>query len=123
MKDKCIEEHKMCCCDKKTVAIVRGTTPAFRFTFKEDISAASVILLTFVQKKSIVKEYDKDDLEIDGDTLTLYMSQEDTFLFDEEDAAVAQVRALYPDGVAVGCEPYAMPVVPVLNNTVLEEGE
>lgn len=63
--------------------MIRATTPTHIFTIDSniDLSAAKNIRLTYSQNGFAVLDKNKNDLVINGKTLTYFLSQEDTLLF------------------------------------------
>lgn len=59
----------------------RGTTPTLTFTLPYDI-AISALYITFVQGDKTILEKTIDDVTIDGNKITLSLTQDDTLLFE-----------------------------------------
>lgn len=61
----------------------RGTTQTLTFTLPEEIDIAE-LYITFNQNKGTVLEKSKSDASIDGKTIAVSLSQEDTLKFDDK---------------------------------------
>lgn len=80
----------------------KGTTPTFIFTLPNDFDAtdASKIIVTLSAKNVPVIEKTGKDLEVTEHTISVYLSQEETFRMPVGDVQ-AQINFLYADGSRV----------------------
>ena len=101
--------------------MIRATTPKHIFTFPEPVDPSSCvqILITYKQNGRIVLELQKSDLEIDGQTVSYALSQEQTRRFSPHHKASVQVRVLTPEGSALASGIEEIEVRNVLNDEVL----
>lgn len=108
--------------------MIRATTPLQEFTFDEDPSQFSRILITYAQDEVVILEKGKDDLTIAPeydeagnviDYVASYrMTQEEANLF-EAGAVQVQVRILTSAGDALAGDKATIKVEDVLNDVVL----
>ena len=82
------------------MAVYKGTTPTYIFTLPEDIdlSSADSVYVTFSKKnyETILTKED-NELEIDGNTVSVFLEQEETLSFPRGDILV-QINWLYTEG-------------------------
>ena len=81
--------------------IYGGTTPTHKFTLPidtENVSLARVIYASKSGSPLIVK--DTDECKLEGNTISVRLTQEDTLALDNEKAVVVQLRVLLKDGTA-----------------------
>lgn len=84
-------------------SIYTGTTPTLTFLFHDvDFSQAYSFTLTFSYPVSRQKILEKsgDDIVIDGTTVGVFLTQEETLAFPEGEVLV-MLNWLYPDGTKV----------------------
>jgi len=93
-----------------------GTTPKHTFTFPFDVSKIANVKITYSQAGRIILEKYLKDCNVEGQTLTLTLTQEDTFLFMENKSVEIQARV-----VTLGGEVLASDVVRVLVERCLDE--
>lgn len=95
----------------------RGTTPVLNFKFPFNLDTLQDIYVTFEQRNGT--EFDKtlEDAQVDGDTLTLNLTQQDTLKLKHDRPLLIQIRAKTPDGVAL-----ASHIITVDVNEILKEG-
>jgi hypothetical protein len=78
----------------------RGTTPQFVFKFPFDVSEFSVLYVTFGQGSGRKIDKTLSDSTVDGDTLTVKLTQQETLSMSPGTVNV-QIRAKKPDGTAL----------------------
>ena len=80
--------------------IYRGTTHSFEFDMETDLSEVSVMWVTLAQNgiERVTKE--TEDIEIEGQTVKVNLSQEDTLALKPNRTAKIQIRILLNDGSA-----------------------
>lgn len=78
--------------------MVQATTPTFILTLPEtvDLSLASHIAFSLVQGRAKIKKFDSE-LVVDGQTVSVYLTQEDTLKF-VSGSAKLQLNWSYADG-------------------------
>lgn len=77
----------------------RGTTPSHVFNVDVDLTEAT-IFLTYCQGGKTVLEKTNEDLDITADSITVYLSQEDTLKFKDGVPVEIQLRYVTPSGKA-----------------------
>lgn len=78
-----------------------GGTPRHEFTVPFDVSLLKQFKVTYSQKDKIVLEKHIEDFNINGNTLSIVLTQEETFLFDDDANIEIQARALTMGGDAI----------------------
>ena len=65
------------------MSIPRGTTPTFQLTFPEtvDLTTAANVYVTFTCGSNVVTKTG-DDLDVEAHSVSVYLTQAETFLFD-----------------------------------------
>lgn len=79
--------------------MVRGTTPTYIFTFPEDIdlSVAEAVYVTFANKQyQTLLEKTGDELEISGNTVSVFLDQEETLRLQRNEVYI-QINWTYDD--------------------------
>ena len=71
-----------------------GSTPIHTFTLPFDISGATNVVLIYSQDYKEVFKKEMQELTISGDTISLILTQEDTFKFNPDRLGQVQVSLL-----------------------------
>lgn len=66
----------------------RGTTPVFTFTLPFDCERITVLNLCFAQQGEVVLEKDLAACKVEGNTLQVGLTEEETLLFDDKKGMV-----------------------------------
>lgn len=78
----------------------RGTTPTFRLTLRDesiDLGLAANVYATFRQaSKTLTKT--GEDIDVDGNVVGVYLTQEETLGFSESPQTEVQLNWVYSDG-------------------------
>lgn len=98
--------------------MIRGTTPTHNFTIPFDVSFIADLRISYAQTKEVLTKT-KEDCTLNDKTITVKLSQEDTFKFDCSKNVKVQVRILTIEKEVVSSEPYIIKVGECLNNEVL----
>ena len=77
----------------------RGTTPTHIFTFPFNVAECEQIRVLYAQRDNVKLTKEKTDCIISANTLTLKLTQEETFLFDDKDLVEIQIRLKLYDNV------------------------
>ena len=96
----------------------RGTTPTLRFRIPFDTSAINVMYITIAQNGEIVLDKEKDDCVLEGETITLRLTQADTLRLTEEYPVEIQMRCRLHDGNAL-----ASRTIRTTASAILKDGE
>lgn len=75
-----------------------GTTPKHTFTFPFETSLIKELKITYAQNKKTVLEKYLDDCEVEETSVSVYLTQEETFLFSENVNVEVQARVLTTAG-------------------------
>lgn len=95
----------------------RGTTPTNIFRIDVDLTNASVLFITYKQNGKVVLEKSIDEVKIQKNIVSVYLSQKDTLLFTEGIVTI-QIRAKFSDGSVI-----ASSLIRTNAREILKEGE
>lgn len=84
--------------------MVPGTTPTHTFELEKDIGPIKTIKITYSQKDKEILVKRTADCTIGDGIISTRLSQEDTFLFEENSTATIKLRILTAEGDAVSAE-------------------
>lgn len=71
---------------------MQGTTPTHYFNLPIDASQLDKVEITYCQNVQEVLKKQKEDAKLDGNVISVTLSQEETFLFQDEGCIEIQVR-------------------------------
>ena len=97
--------------------MIRTTTPTHVFQLNEPLSFEA-IQLTYKQEGDIILVKTEDDCTIDGNTISVTLTQEETKKF-SAGIAYAQIKAIDNSGNVIATNPVAIHVQEVLNEVLL----
>jgi hypothetical protein len=97
-----------------------GSTPKHEFTLPYDISLVKEFKVTYKQNGKIILEKYLNDFEVDDKTLSVTLTQEETFLFDENVNVELQGRVLTMGGEAIPSDIRIMTAEKCLDREVLK---
>ena len=104
--------------------MIRLTTPTHTFVFPENIDPAELdwLRLTYAQNGEILFEKELADMTIDGQTVSIKLTQEETKLFSAQNLnSYVQVQMRVGIGdTAMATKIYNVPVADVLNGEVIQ---
>lgn len=86
------------------MAIKRGTTPTHTFTLPFDVTAVKAAKIIYAQDGEVILCKSGDEIVKEKDTLSVTLTQEDTFKLDCSNSVEIQVRILTEDGNALSSE-------------------
>jgi hypothetical protein len=98
--------------------MIRGTTPTHIFNLPFDTALIDKIKITYAQNGVVVLTKEKADCKIDGNAVTVRLTQEDTLKFDASRVQI-QVRVLTTGGDALASVIVTKPCEEVLEEGVL----
>lgn len=101
------------------MGMIRGTTPTHTFTLPFDVSMVQKIRILYAQNGAVKLVKTKDDCALEGNTVQVRLTQEDTFCLDSRYVAEVQVRILTPGGDALASAPIRLDVIRLLECEVL----
>ena len=101
--------------------MMRGTTPTLTFTVPFDVSTAKKLWITFSQNNREIFTIDKEDCEIDGETITTVLSQTQTLALSGNCLVKIQMRASFSG--SNNDRAVASDIVTVTVNELLKDGE
>lgn len=97
----------------------KGTTPTLAFVLPFDTTTVSTVRIIFSRNDETVLVKDTASCSISGDTLTLPLTQEETFLFDCDTNYQVQIRVKFANGTAMASEIMYLPVQKCLDQEVI----
>lgn len=99
--------------------MIRGTTPTHTFNIPFDTSMVDEVKIVYAQDDQVVLEKDTTDCVLGAQTISVTLTQEDTFLFDHKKAVEVQLRVLTPGGDVLASIPEKVGITKCLDNEVL----
>lgn len=96
----------------------RGTTPVHIFTPDADLSAATVLYVTYEQRGETVLEKSLEEVDVTESSVTVALTQAETLAFDEAHPVRVQIRAGFADGTRI-----ASNILKVSVGEILKDGE
>ena len=100
--------------------MIRGTTPTHTFNIPFDTSMVKEVKILYAQDDVKVLENKNGDCKLSGQSISVTLSQEDTFLFDRKKPVEIQIRVLTLGGDALASVPEKVGVSKCLDNEVLK---
>lgn len=97
---------------------MRGTTKTHTFTLPFDTKVVQKARVIYSQNNSIIFKKEEDAV-IDGNTIVVKLSQEDTFKFIANEPVEIQLRLLFVDGEVKNSDILKTTVGKCLDNEVL----
>ena len=98
----------------------RGTTPTHTFTLPFPVDTVANALIVYVQGDREVLRKTVSQCHMDGSTLSVTLTQEETLKFSCDKRAQIQVRVLTHNGDALASNILAVDVAKCLSQEVLE---
>ena len=95
----------------------RGTTPINIFRTDVDLTNASVLFITYKQNGKVILEKSIDEVKIQNNIVSVYLSQKETLLF-MEGIVTIQIGAKFSDGSAI-----ASSLIRTSTYEILKDGE
>ena len=80
---------------------MRGTTPTHIFTLPFETTLVKGVKVTYAHNGDIVLEKETQDCKLEGNTVTLKLTQEETLLFENNQLVQVQIRLLLHNGDAL----------------------
>lgn len=97
--------------------MIRGTTPTLTFELPFDCEDIDIINISFAQHDNVVLEKDLYDCNIEGNTINVTLTEDDTLKFDSaETYAEVQIR------VGIGEQRLASQIMKISVDRVLKDG-
>ena len=98
----------------------RGTTPTHTFQIPVDASLLEEVKITYAQNgKEVLSKY-KEDCKLNGTTVEVTLTQEETLKFSGSKPCQIQVRVLTTGGQACASKIMEEKVLPLLDGEVLK---
>ena len=100
--------------------MIRGTTPTHNFRIPFETSALEEVRIIYSQNDEQILVKKTADCEMDGNTISVTLTQEDTFKFDCKKCVQVQVRVLTNGGQALASQIKHIDVEKCLDSEVME---
>lgn len=97
--------------------MIRGTTPKHTFTLPFETQNIAKVRVIYAQRDKVL--FKKDDVTMEGDTVSVHLTQEDTFTFTADVVVTIQIRVLMQDGQAYASQFMKATVCDCLDDEVL----
>lgn len=98
---------------------MRGTTPTQTFMIPFEKSLIKEVEIVYVQDDAIILTKTEKDCHIVDNTISIDLTQEDTFKFDSDSRLYIQIRILTTNGKVWGCKPKRLSVDKCFSDEVL----
>ena len=99
--------------------MTRGSTPTHFFTLPFDVEMVKTVEITYKQNEELKLQKTNTDCALEGNTVSVKLTQEDTFKFDEKPLVKIQIRVLTLDGDVIPSEIMYATVKECLSDEVL----
>lgn len=100
--------------------MIQGSTPLHTFVLPFSTDFIQSIRVTYEQNKKVILSKETPDVAMNGNTVALRLSQEETLLFDSVVPARIQLHILTTGGDALPSKPKTVPVYVLLDKRVIE---
>lgn len=100
--------------------MIQGSTPLHTFVLPFSTELIQSVRVTYEQKKKVVLSKETKDVAMEGNTVALRLSQEETLLFDSLVPVRIQLHILTSGGDALPSKPKTVPVYVLLDRRVIE---
>lgn len=101
------------------MSVIQGTTPKNVFTLPFEVSQITDVRIIYSQKDAVVFTKVMADCTLEGNTVTVALTQEDTFALESEEVVQIQLRVKRPDGNVQASVPVVTPVEKCLDTEVM----
>ena len=101
------------------MGLIRGTTPTHTFKLPFDTAIVQSAAVLYAQDDVVVLVKEAKDCAMQGNEISVTLTQEDTLLFDCHAKAQIQIRVLTTDGQALASDIRIVRVGKCLSNEVL----
>lgn len=98
--------------------MIVGTTPTHTFNIPFDTSIMDVRVI-YAQNNNVVLTKIGEDCKVENKTVSVTLTQEDTFLFDHKSPVEIQLRILTSNGCVLASIPKKVGVTKCLENVVM----
>ena len=99
--------------------MIQGSTPLHTFVLPFSTELIHSVRVTYEQKNKIVLSKETNDVAMEGNTIALRLSQDETLLFDSLVPARIQLHILTTGGDALPSKPKTVPVYVLLDKRVI----
>ena len=99
--------------------MIRGSTPTHIFTLPFGVETVKTVEITYAQNEEVKLKKTDVDCVLEGSTVSVKLTQEDTFKFDEKPLVKIQIRVLTLDGDVIPSEIMYATVKECLSDEVL----
>ena len=100
--------------------MIQGTTPTHTFQVPIDTEIIESVRIVYGQNDAVVLTKEKVDCDFGDNQISVKLTQEETFKFDENIPVDIQIRVLTNGGDALASRVERVPIITVLDGAVLE---
>ena len=101
----------------------RGTTHDFEIILDDvDLTSLAAMWVSFAQFGKVLVNKELDDVTIDGQTITVHLTQTDTLKFRPRAKVWIQIRGLTNSGAAWATDPFKRRVEDILKDGAISAG-
>ena len=93
--------------------MIRGTTPTITYKFPFAANTLSKIRIYFMQGNETLLTIEEDDCVIDGNNVSVTLTEEETYAFNPKKRVDTQVRFLTSDGTVGASRPKYIDLNPI----------
>lgn len=99
--------------------MIRGTTPTHTFKIPLDVSGVKSVMVIYGQNNVEVFRKETDDCTLEGNSISVTLTQEETLKFNHSHNVQIQIRVLTVTGNALASDIKVVTVGQCLNSEVL----
>lgn len=99
--------------------MTRGSTPTHVFTLPFGVETVKTVEITYAQNEEVKLKKTDVDCALEGNTVSVKLTQEDTFKFDEKPLVEIQIRVLTLGGDVIASDIMYATVKDCLSGEVL----
>ena len=107
-------------CAKGGGTMMRGTTPKHMFELPFDTEEIQELHVLYAQNDELVLKKTKADCVLDGSTVSVTLTQQETLQFESDKNVKIQLRVLTKAGQALASRPHEESVYSLLEDEVIE---
>jgi len=97
----------------------QGTTPTHEFALPFDVSAIAEVMIIYAQNDVQLFTKETADCTLEGRTVSVTLTQAETFMFEQHNNVQIQLRVLTTAGEAFASDVYSASVGRCLNEEVI----
>ena len=100
--------------------MIQGTTPTHIFELPFDVSMITSVSVSYIQLGGVVLTKSTDKCTLSGNTISVDLTQEETFLFQSDKSVGIQLKVLTSEGQVLASVPQYINVKECFDKEVLK---